>query len=97
MAASRNGRASSHARKAATAAAPHGAAALVEGFTQTLHHGGERAQAALETISSAAKDVSEQAVDAKDKVAGFIENRPLTSVLIAMGLGALAARMFVRR
>lgn len=70
---------------------------LTENLGRSLHAGTETAQAAMKTLATAAKDVGNRAVAARDSVSGFIENRPLTSVLIAVGIGALAARMFARR
>jgi ElaB/YqjD/DUF883 family membrane-anchored ribosome-binding protein len=60
------------------------------------HAGADAAAAAADKLSIAAKKAAEQAVAAKDKLAGVIEENPLTSVVIAFGLGALACRLMRR-
>lgn len=75
------------ARAAAKSVATAGPIASV------LEAGTERAQAAMKSITTAAHDVGDRAESAKEQVVTFIEERPLTSVMIAVGVGALAARV----
>lgn len=91
-----NHAAKSHAT-AAHASSNGTASMMIDNIGHAIEVGAEKAQAALETVTSTAKDVSEQATEVKDKVTHFIETRPLTSVLLAVGVGAIAARLFVRR
>lgn len=63
-------------------------------LSSAIEAGTEKAQAAMKTINDAAHQVSERATTAKESVVSFIEERPLTSVMIAAGVGALAARLF---
>ena len=65
---------------------------LAEGLDRTMAAGAETARTAAKSISSTAKDVSEKAVAARDAVSQFIEARPLTAVVIALGLGVLLSR-----
>jgi hypothetical protein len=98
MAARNNGHSRSQGGRIAAHASSNGAAgAMMDNIGHAIEVGTEKAQAALKTVSETAKDVSTQAGEVKDKVTNFIETRPLTSVLLAMGIGALASRMFIRR
>jgi len=60
------------------------------------HAGADAAAAAADKLSLAAKKAAEQACAAKDKLAHQIEAHPITSVVIAFGLGALACRLMRR-
>jgi ElaB/YqjD/DUF883 family membrane-anchored ribosome-binding protein len=77
--------------------AAEGAVAIGEGMKRTLDAGAAKAQAAMHTIATTAKDVSSKAAEVRDTVSKFIEERPLTAVIIALGVGALVARSFSRR
>ncbi|MDZ4830537.1 MAG: hypothetical protein SGJ09_10125 [Phycisphaerae bacterium] len=48
------------------------------------------------SVQSATKAVREKAASAADEVQGFIEERPLTSILIAFGAGILTATLMRR-
>ncbi|MBY0307204.1 MAG: hypothetical protein K2Q09_00535 [Phycisphaerales bacterium] len=60
------------------------------------HAGADAAAAAADKLSVTAKKAAEQAAMAKDKLATTIKENPITSVVIAFGVGALLARI-VRR
>lgn len=66
-------------------------------ISKTLHLGADKTGAAVDTVSSAAKQMADQAAVCRDKVTHFIEHRPLTAVIIALGVGAIAAKCLARR
>ncbi len=71
--------------------------AVTDGMDRAIAAGAETARSAAKSITATAKDVSEKAMAAKDAVSQFVEARPLTSVLIALGLGVLLSRSISRR
>ena len=56
----------------------------------------DSAQATFHSLWSAAQGASSKALKARDTIAGFVEERPLTAVVIALGVGALLSRMMRR-
>lgn len=66
------------------------AAGMAETGIETLKHG---AEAFCDTATNAARSAKES----HEKVNRAIASRPTTSVLIAFGVGALAARLLSRR
>jgi len=58
-----------------------------------VHAGADAAAAAADKFSIAAKKAADQACAAKDQLATKISENPITSVVIAFGVGALVARM----
>ena len=74
-----------------------GADRVTEVVDKTVHAGADAAQQAMDTVNSAAKQLTKKAAAAKDTITEFIEERPLTSVFIALGVGALLARLLHRR
>ena len=73
------------------------ASKVADGVDRSLSTGAETARSAMKSIASTAKDVSEKAVAARDAVSNFIETRPLTAVVIALGVGVLFSRGLMRR
>ncbi|MGE3108873.1 MAG: hypothetical protein AB7G11_07435 [Phycisphaerales bacterium] len=84
---SRNGHAGKNSRNRTRQHASGGT------LTSALETGSEKAHAAMETITEAANEVSERAKVARERVTTFIEERPMTSVMIGVAVGALAARL----
>lgn len=70
---------------------------VADGMDRAIAAGTETARSAAKSISATAKDVSEKAMAAKDAVTQFVEARPMTAVLIALGLGVLLSRSISRR
>lgn len=71
-------------------------AEIADGVERSLKAGADTAKSAMNTIADAAKDVTKKATEARDTVSHFIETRPLTAVVIALGVGVLLSRC-VRR
>lgn len=57
------------------------------------HAGADAAANAADKLSIAAKKAADQAAAAKDQLATTIKENPITSVVIAFGIGALLARL----
>lgn len=70
---------------------------LADGVERSLAAGAETAKSAMKSIATTAKDVTEKATAARDAVAHFVETRPLTAVVIALGVGVLLSRSVMRR
>ena len=69
---------------------------VAEAVKRGAHTGVERAEDAMNQARNVAKSAADNALAAKDKLAAAIEERPLTSVLIAFAIGALLGRMIRR-
>ena len=70
---------------------------VAEGVERSLAAGAETAKTAMKSIASTAKEVTEKATAARDAVSHFVETRPLTAVVIALGVGVLLSRGMMRR
>ncbi|MFT3686069.1 MAG: hypothetical protein QM783_14310 [Phycisphaerales bacterium] len=70
--------------------------AFADNVATRAHAGADAAAAAADKLSIAAKKAAEQAQMAKDQLATTIKENPITSVVIAFGVGALLARLIRR-
>lgn len=64
---------------------------------KAIDSGVGKAHKAVDAIASATQTVSNKASEACDRASDFVKARPFTSVLIALGVGALAARLICGR
>lgn len=76
--------------------ATHNRTHFADTVATKAHAGADAAAAAADKLSIAAKKAAEQACAAKDQLAHKIQENPITSVVIAFGLGALVCRMMRR-
>lgn len=58
-----------------------------------IHAGVEGVEHAYEKVSDTVKKAGQQAAVAKEKLVSCIQDRPVTSVLVAFAAGALLARL----
>jgi ElaB/YqjD/DUF883 family membrane-anchored ribosome-binding protein len=74
----------------------------VAGLVASIAHGGkatamEGVERLTDSISSAAQRSKEGVAEAHSKLSSCVSKRPLTSLLVAVGVGAIAARLLARR
>jgi len=69
---------------------------FADAVSTKAHAGADAAADAANKLSVAARKAADQALAARDKLSSAIEERPLTAVLIAFGVGALLGRLMRR-
>jgi ElaB/YqjD/DUF883 family membrane-anchored ribosome-binding protein len=70
--------------------------AFADTVATRAHAGADAAANAADKLSVAARKAADQAQMAKDQLATTIKENPITSVVIAFGVGAILARLIRR-
>ncbi len=70
---------------------------VADGVAHAAEKGVESVRQGADAAVAATKRVTEKASEAHESMCKYVKQNPTTSVLIALGVGALASRLLARR